>query len=172
METNPTPSQGKSFLKRHWLTIFLGLLAVGIFAWAMLTMRSMKSGFEQERAELVDSFSARIDTIQLEGMALTSKVLSWAIRSEVSRNNQEQVNQFFLQFIRDSRVNKAQYVDAETGAILISTDKKDEGTTILNPMILKAEKQIVEQDSLHWRIATPVMGLNQKLGILIVQSPR
>jgi hypothetical protein len=172
METNPSPSHSKSFLQRHWLTLFLVLLAVGIFSWAMLTMRSMRSTFELDRAEMADSFRARIDTIQQEGMALTSKVLSWAIRSEVTRDNQEQVNQFFLQFIQDSRVNKVQYVDAETGAVLISTDKKDEGTTILNPMILKAEKQVVEQDSLQWRIATPVMGLNQKLGILIVQSPR
>lgn len=121
---------------------------------------------------LRDSFEARIDTLHLEGMELTAKVLSWAIRSEVSRENSEQVNQFFLQFIKEANVSKAQYVDAETGAILISTDKKDEGTMILNPMVLKAEKQFAEQDSLHWRIATPVMGLNQKLGVLIVESPR
>lgn len=172
METSTTPPGWKQFIWKHLLTILFALAAISVLFWGWFSMRSLKAQFQEEQALLRDSFETRIDTLQLEGMELTAKVLSWAIRSEVSRENIEQVNQFFLQFIKDAHVSKAQYIDAETGAILISTDKKDEGTTILNPMVLKAEKQFAEQDSLHWRIATPVMGLNQKLGVLIVESPR
>ena len=172
MEPTTTSSGWKQFIRKHLLTILFALAAIGLFFWGWYSIRSLKAQFQEEQTLLIDSFEARIDTLQLEGMELTAKVLSWAIRSEVSRENIEQVNQFFLQFIKDANVSKAQYIDVETGAILISTDKKDEGTMILNPMVLKAEKQFVDQDSLHWRIATPVMGLNQKLGVLIVESPR
>lgn len=169
---NPSAGNRTAFIKKHFLTILFAVLAVGLFLWGWLTIRSLKSGFDSERTALVDSFESRIDTLHLEGMERTAKVLSWAVRSEVSRNNIEQVNQFFLEFIRETSVSKAQYVDAETGEILISTDRKDEGTTILDPVVLRAEKQTVSQDSLHWRIATPVMGLNQKMGVLMIESPR
>ncbi len=172
MTTEEKPTGWKTFLLRHSLTLLFALIAGGIFLWGWLSMRSMQADFDQRQTELIDSFHREVDTLHLEGMERTAKVLSWAIRSEVSRNNQEQVNQFFLQFIRDARVSKAQYVDAETGEILISTDKKDEGTSLLNSLLLRAEKQTAQQDSLHWRIATPVMGLNQKWGVLIVESPR
>lgn len=172
METTTTSSGWKQFIWKHLLTILFALAAIGLFFWGWYSMRSMKAQFQEEQTLLIDSFEARIDTLQLEGMELTAKVLSWAIRSEVTRENLEQANQFFLQFIKEANISKAQYIDVETGAILISTDKKDEGTMILNPMVLNAEKQFVDRDSLHWRIATPVMGLNQKLGVLIVESPR
>ena len=172
MENSTTPAGWKQFLFRHMLTILLILLSLGIFFWGWFSLRSQKAQFLKEKTTMIDSYEARIDTVQLEGMELTSKVLSWAVRSEVSRQNNEQVNQFFLQFIQEANVSKAQYVDAETGVILLSTDKKDEGTSLLNTLLLTSGKQAVEQDSLRWRIATPVMGLNQKLGVLIVESPR
>lgn len=172
METMTTTSGRKQFIWKHLLTILFALAAIGLFFWGWFSMRSMKAQFQEDQTLLIDSFEARIDTVQLEGMELTSKVLSWAVRSEVSRQNNEQVNQFFLQFIQEANVSKAQYVDAETGIILLSTDKKDEGTSLLNTLLLTSGKQVVEQDSLRWRIATPVMGLNQKLGVLIVESPR
>ncbi|MBP8793481.1 MAG: hypothetical protein KBH29_09910, partial [Lutibacter sp.] len=83
------------------------------------------------------------------------------------RENSEQVNQFFNDFVKNEDIIKLQYINATTHEIQISTDKKDEG--VVNPTYKDINEQTISQDSTSIELATPINGLNTKLGIFVMK---
>jgi len=102
-------------------------------------------------------------------LMLSSKVFSWAIRSELTRENKEQVNQFFLNFIKEPGVSKVEFVNALDGRVMLSTNKKDEGLVFPNQVALATTETINYRNDSVLSIVSPVMGLNNKLGVLVIE---
>jgi hypothetical protein len=154
-----------SFIFRHKTATFLFLLALGIFLWAVTKMYMMERHFSSEKEQLAQAY----DSLAIRGMELTAKTFSWAIRGELIRENQEQVNEFFLNFIKTPNMRKVQLIDAPSAKVLISTNKKEEGTNVSEPAILEAESTIHQTNDSIIKIITPVMGLDRKIAILVIE---
>ena len=169
----PEKKKGNRFLRfiwRHKLVVFLLLAVIGIFTWAQVKLYYLEDNFTAQKIEITNKYEVKLDSMSIAGMGLTAKAFSWAIRSELLRENNEQVNQYFLSFIKEPDIIKLQLVDPATSVIFIATDKKDEGQTVTDTRILQANSTYTSQDSVHFTIATPIMGLNNKLAILIIEA--
>ena len=105
----------------------------------------------------------------MKQLMLTSNVFSWAIRGELTRENKEQVNQFFLSIIKEPGVSKVEFVRAPDGKITLSTNKKDEGSIYTNQVALMSNETINFKTDSVLNVVTPVMGLNNKLGVLVIE---
>lgn len=157
------------FLLKHIRTVILILLVLGIYFWAKIEINRLNKNLETQITEITNLYESKIDSLSITQMELTAKTFSWAIRSEMQRENKEQVGQFFNEFVKQPQIIKLQYINAENSIIEISTNKKEEGV-ILNSALAKTNVQLIQQDSLSFKIATPIMGLNKKLGTVIIDA--
>lgn len=171
---NEKPSLGSKiakYLLKHFVTVFFILLALGIFIWAKIEIHDINKNAEEKKIELTTSYEAKIDSIQVAQLQLTAKTFSWALRSELQRGNIEQVKLFFNDFIKEKKVSKLQYINADNSTIEISTNTKEIGN-VENSVFSQANIPLTEQDSLSVKIATPIMGLNKKLGTLVIEASK
>ncbi len=158
-----------TYIMNHKMIFFLLLALIAVFLWAFIKTTIMKNKFEKQTLEIKKQCENKIDSITAQQMELTSKTFAWAIRSEITRDNKEQVNQFFAGFIKESGVIKIQFVDAISSKVLLSTDKKDEGSMFEDKIALLTNNTIHFNNDSILHVITPVMGLNTKLGVLVIQ---
>jgi hypothetical protein len=145
------------FIWNNKLVLFILLIMVAGAVWAAVKYNTLKRSTNKEKLAITSRFVGE-----------TSRVFSWAIRSEMQRDNLQQVNQFFMTLVKEPGFRKIQLIDVKNSQVLISTDKKDEGTVVSDTSILNASvvKQQVNGDII--RSVTPVMGLNSRIGILVI----
>jgi len=63
-------------------------------------------------------------------------------------------------------------IDATTSKVTLSTDKKDEGSIFTNQVALLTTETIHFTEDSVLNVISPVMGLNNKLGVLVIQYRR
>ncbi|MFO7720523.1 MAG: hypothetical protein R6W85_08820 [Gillisia sp.] len=169
-----------NFLKKNIVAVLLAIILIIVLIWYSIKIGSIEKQYEEERTELVtksdDEKSALItkhksekDSLQIKNLESESRIFSWSVRSELMRNNTENLNQLVNAFVRESGADLVQLIDPKTNKVSLSSDKKFEGLdypekidySLTEPHILKEEGGL--------KIITPVMGLNNAIGILIVQ---
>ncbi len=170
-ENSEEKKEGKilAFVKKHWFVFFLVAVIIIILLWAVIKIQIIEKRSATEKEQLVSLYEQRMDSLHLSNMELTSKVFSWAIRSEMTRQNMEQVNQFFSAFVKELNIRKVQLIDPVTAKVLLSSDKKDEGATIEDALILQAENTFHVNGETGDKIISPVMGLDTRIGILVIE---
>lgn len=164
-----TPKKESIFLKflwRHKMTTFLVLVIGVLLVWSYFKISGLENDFAIEKQELIADYEVRLDSLNSDRLLLTATTLSWAIRGELLRENNEQINQYFNEFVKNPDVLGLQLINPESSVIEISTDKKNEGST--NSAYNKIDAQFVKKDSANIKIVTPITGLNQKAGIFIM----
>jgi len=154
---------------RHKLITFLIAVIVILSLWAFIKISLLENKFKKDTLKLKSDYENKIDSLTTKQLMLSSKVFSWAIRSELTRENKEQVNQFFLNFIKEPGVSKVEFVNALDGRVMLSTNKKDEGLVFPNQVALATTETINYRNDSVLSIVSPVMGLNNKLGILVIE---
>ena len=154
---------------RHKLITFLIAVLVIVSLWAFIKISLLENKFKKDTLKLKSDYENKIDSLTTNQLMLSSKVFSWAIRSELTRENKEQVNQFFLNFIKEPGVSKVEFVNALDGRVMLSTNKKDEGLVFPNQVALATTETINYRNDSVLSIVSPVMGLNNKLGVLVIE---
>lgn len=158
-----------TFVKKYWFVFFLIVVIIIILLWAVIKIQIIENRSLKEKEQLVKLYELRMDSLHLSNMELTAKVFSWAVRSEMNRQNMEQVNQFFSGFVKEPNVRKIQLIDPVSGKILLSSDKKDEGTIVEDALILQTEETIHLSEETGEKIISPVMGLDTRIGVLVIE---
>ncbi|MBW6498027.1 MAG: hypothetical protein K0B09_06550 [Bacteroidales bacterium] len=181
METQTEPKPQKSFfqklkedktlafLNKHKLpfALLLALLVVFIF-FTIKTKNLTKEHFVKQQ-KLIEHYDLAIDSLQISNVELAVKAFSWAVRSELLRDNIEQVNQIFVSFVQEPGIVNVKLVNPGTAIVTLSTNKKEEGSPFENVSLLQADEQIVTFTDNHILAITPIMGMNVKLGVLVVE---
>ncbi|MEK8090399.1 hypothetical protein [Thermithiobacillus plumbiphilus] len=158
---------------RLWLAlVVLVLLALGaIYLWKVWSERQLNAHYEATQQTVLQRSQQALTQQTIELLRFSTIPLTWAIRRELMADNLEQINAYFLELIREPYVRQITLIRPD-GMILLSTNKKLEGQrieTAFPPELLDVTKPEVGQDAQgNIRIAQPVMGLNQKLGLLVV----
>ncbi|GFZ91452.1 hypothetical protein GCM10011531_23950 [Aquaticitalea lipolytica] len=158
----------KDFLLKHIVKVILLLLVIVVFIWSRIQISSLKSDFNQQKTEITKKYELKLDSLNIARMELTAKTFSWAVRSELQRQNKEQVELFFYDFIKSPQIEKLQYINSDNSTIELSTNKKEEGL-IATSDFFKTNDQLTKSDSTSFKIATPIMGLNKKLGVVVIE---
>src|SRR5690554_7339102 len=163
-----TPKK-KPFWKKHFLSLFLFVLLIISAAWGYFANRAMESKYEKEVTALTQEHEAEIERIKVEHIKQLSNTLALAVRSEMIAENMNQVNQYFLQTLKTFEVEKVMLVDQKNGNVILSTNKKDEETIFGNKSLVDAKESMTKVYNNNTYAATPIMGLNTQLGVLIIQ---
>ncbi|MFN3595101.1 MAG: hypothetical protein ACK4TK_10540 [Thiobacillaceae bacterium] len=165
-----------------WASLLLAALLIVVFAWQRVAVNRAEARLAAERQEMTQRFeaertalTARLKEFALgqEQSALTrfGTALAWAVRGELIRNNLDQVDQYFAELVRMPRVHRV-VLAGQDGKVLVATDRKFLGqpVTELHPAgvltTLQVDVQATAQGS---RLVIPVMGLNARLGTVVVE---
>lgn len=159
----------KPFWKRHFLKLLLLLLLVVSFAWGYFGKKQAIAEYETKITHLKETQQSEIRNLKAEQIKHLSNTLALAIRSEMIAENMNQVDQYFLQTVKMFDVERILLVNQETSEVILSTNKKDEGTTFESNSLVSASKSIQKMYNSKLYTATPIMGLNTQLAVLIIQ---
>ena len=149
-------------------TILIIILLVG---WAVtyfyLTYTHSKDIDKVEKAanEIIFNQSA-------QWIKQTIKPLAWSIRSEMLRDNRDNVDNYQNAFVRDPGFTNLMIVNND-GKVWVSTNKMFEGTTFTDAFdaIFLNQNEIYLQGEMTDReikVSAPIMGLERRLGTLFV----
>lgn len=157
----------RSYLKDNKACFILAaILFITICCWVGHACM-LKQGYSRQEQELIHSYRMKIDSLSATNKKMVSEAFAWAVRSEMIRRNVDQVDQYFLTFIRQPQVLKISYMDSDSGRTLVSTDKKDEGA-VAGPSLMASDSTFIHTGDSVMRVETPVMGLNKRLGTLVI----
>jgi hypothetical protein len=167
VEQQPEQGVNKSFIMTHWhsITILLLVLAVaGVYVWKNVAVNSAK-------AQVSESANRIIAEQNKSYLRLVAVPLTWAVRSEMIRNNYDQINQYLNQFVKEKNMKEI-IVAKPDGTIVVATNKKREGTSVTSafpPAVLQEDKTTVTTlGNGDIMVVSPVMGLSTKQGVLIL----
>lgn len=158
-----------TFFHNNIVSFILGFLLIACFIWIYIKDSIKNKRFQKEKSDLTLKHETELHNLQVKNLEFATAVFSWSVRSELLRDNTENLNQLLTNFAQKSNADLVQLINPENNVIIISSDKKYEGTQynqginseIREPVILKEDKEVT--------IITPVMGFNKKIGILFVK---
>jgi hypothetical protein len=152
-----------ALLFRHWrfVGVLLLLLTIaGTYLWKNIAVARAKA-----QAAVVIGKQGEVY------LRLVAVPLVWTVRSEMLRGNYDQINQYLAQFVREPNMKEV-LVARIDGKIIAATNKQREGAPLAD--LFPPEVQQVETITVKtepdgtMQVTAPVMGLNEKLGILIL----
>ena len=133
----------------------------------------MTSQFEVDRGTLLGQLRTRMADESDEAQRQFGMALAWAVRGEMIRNNLDQVDQFFGEIVKLPNTERVLLAGSD-GKVQVSTDRRHlgaEATTLVAPELLLLPQITVRSEADGSRLlVVPVMGLNARLGTVIVSS--
>lgn len=158
-----------AFLKNNKVVTILSVLLLIVFTWFSVKINSNEKKFLNEKSLLIAQYEREIDSLQIEQLVFSTEVFSWSVRSELIRNNDENLNQLLTVFVQESGANRIQLIHPKDKIVLMSSDKKFEGSTYTGELDLSVTKTTVVKTNEGVQVITPVMGFNNKIGVLLVE---
>jgi Ca2+/Na+ antiporter len=169
MAVSGSNAKVSDFLKKNIAAVILAILLILVFIWFSAKINNNRKHAENERMNLIAQYEAERDSLQIRSLEFVSSVFSWSIRSEMLRNNMENLNQLVTVFVQESDASLVQIVDPETRMVILSSDKKFEGTEYADEVNFEINQPVVIRDDQKITIITPIMGFSNRIGILIVE---
>lgn len=169
--TEPNAKKGSAFfgfLKKYpvFSTILVSLIVlVTVYLW--LDLRSIR-----QKNRLIESAEVQIAQANRDMLMLLSRPMVWSIRAEMLRGNNEQIDLFISDMVRERNFRNI-LITNNSGEIILSTNKMQEGQQAdqyVNVELLSAENSLVEADE-HGNLilAAPILGFDKRLGTLIIE---
>jgi len=152
----------------------VGIIIV-IFAWKVIAVGKVESDMAKQlvsdRASMELQAREYADRQYNKEEERFGQVLSWAVRSELIRNNLDTIDQYLSEIVKMGDTEKVVLV-GEDGQLLVSTDKRledAEGEDLYPREILSLRKITVKSDVDGQKLLiVPVMGLNNRIATVIV----
>ena len=163
----PKQSVNKSFVVAQWRLIIILLLVIdvaGMYVWKNVAVNRATVQLTEKAGRIITDQNRKF-------LRLAVVPLVWAVRSEMIRENYDQINLYLNQFVKEQNMKEI-VVAKPDGAIVVSTNKKFEGkpvTDIFPASVLQEDKLMVSTlENGDIMVASPVMGLSTKVGVLIL----
>lgn len=153
----------KNIFQKHPLTFLLiGALLVSVL-WGFLKANRVEK-------ELTEKFETHINKLHEETGLQLAKTLSWSLRSELNRENQESAESYMVNFLKGNlNIQSVKYIDSKSNKVAFSTNKKDEGKSIEDSFILDADEAKMEIKNGIKVFACPVFGYDSQLGTVVFE---
>lgn len=168
------PSSSRTGPDRNlWLGIIgvLLLVAVGVYIWKELEVRSVRGEAEAEREELVERSERAVDQRTRDLLRLSALPLGWTVQTEMTRRNMEAVDRHLGELIREPGVEQV-VLGGVRDTVLLATDRLLLGRPFSERFpaeLLEREEPTVEAHEENLlRMVIPIMGDLRRLGTLVV----
>ena len=152
---------------------FLGVMVVVMFFWKVIAVQSVEKKMAEERKNITEKSQQFLVENTRGFLRLTTVPLVWAVRKEMIQENYGQINEYATSFVKERNMGQIVLVKAD-GTIAVATDKKIEGAQakdVFPPQVLEPNDiGITEDKNGNLQVAAPIMGLNAKLGVLILTN--
>ena len=130
-----------------------------------------KEQFVAQKAELVRKSASLYVQDKKDALSLFSVPLAWAVRREMISGNLDQIDQYFTELVKVKGFTRIVLAKAD-GVVALSSDRKFLDTkfdSIYPAEHLTAEQtQILESAPDQYLLVVPIMGLNKRLGTLVI----
>lgn len=169
-----------------WAGLVLLILLIIVFAWNRLGTGSAERRLAEERQQLTEKLEADRSAMQREAQEALARqtqdmqilfgtALAWSVRSAMLRNNFDEIDQYFVDLVKNPRITLALLADAD-GKVLRTSDRKYLDTPFSEHFpaeLLKGGDVAVHPDEgARKRLVLPIQGLTSRLGtVLLVYSP-
>ena len=164
--TKRKPSKIVRYILDHKLLFSLIFALIVVFIWGQCKIGQL----EKQQDALKVAHKAQKDSQQQADYMLVSKVFSWAVRSDMMRNNFDQANQYIENIVKEPYIKKAFAIDAANNTIVLSSDKNEVGLPVSDITLLQPGVNSVVKNDSTMRIVTPITGLNKKVGISVIET--
>jgi len=156
--------------KKLLITIGVALvLLITFWIWKSIEISNVRGKAERDHQALKEQAIKGIVTLKEEQLKLLTIPYVWAVRTEMMKGNINQINLYALDLIKEKNFQRIAIAN-DSGIIVSSTDKKDEGkpfTSIGEVAALTNNDTMVENTGDSVLIVTsPIMGFNKRLGTL------
>lgn len=186
-KTNPKKEspKKKNIFQKHPLTFLLiGGLLISVF-WGFLKANRVEKQLTKKyethidhlheeakhfEKQLTKKYETHIDHLHEETGLQLSRTLSWSLRSELNRENQESAESYMVNFLKGNlNIQSVKYIDSKSKKVAFSTNKKDEGKSIEDSFILDADEAKMEIKNGIKVFACPVFGYDSQLGTVVFE---
>lgn len=159
---------GTSVLKKKrnlWFYVSLVFFfsTIGVYFWKEYQINQTKKTYTLKANDLLNKKTQ-------EMLKAFTKPLTWAIRADITRGNNEQVNLLYNDLVKLPNITMLNFIDTKN-VITASTDKNFEGksaTSIFDKSLSSTTSFLIQQKSeSEWLIASPVNGFDKKLGTIV-----
>ncbi len=141
-----------------------------MYAWRRASLWQLRRVGRQQREALLARAAALAETALSETASLAGVTLAWAVRAELMRDDLRDVEEYMLQLGKNARVRRA-VVAGREGTVIASTDAALEGQRldriVEGSLEQRAEAQKTSEGLL--RLVVPIMGLESRMGTLVVE---
>ncbi len=152
----------------------VGIIIV-IFAWKVIAVGKVESDMAKQlvsdRASMELQAREYADRQYNKEEERFGQVLSWAVRSELIRNNLDTIDQYFSEVVKMRETEKVVLI-GEDGQLLVSTDKRieDAESGDIYPKEILSLRDITIKSDVDGKklLVIPVMGLNNRIATVIV----
>lgn len=168
--TNPNPKKSR---KGIYATIIVAVVIIGaIWIWKEMQLRSVKKVSAKDAIEMENQFTKQMLEIQSQDLRSIIKVLVWAVRSEMVKNNLTDINFYINELVKDKGFQFI-LITNDKNIIISSTNKKWEGSPLEVTGILlniSSDSTIINLSNNNVFLASaPIMGFNSRLGTLLIK---
>lgn len=161
------------------LAIALAVVMLGMYAWKWTAVKAVEDKLTlaeaqhvQARSLLIEQAGQLADRRNEEMLRQFSIPFAWAIRRELMAGNLDQIDQYFTSLVQIAGFQSAILAQPD-GKIVVASDRKrlaQAFASLYPEQSLRVEATKIErtQDG-RLRTIIPILGLNQNLGIVVVE---
>jgi C4-dicarboxylate-specific signal transduction histidine kinase len=161
----------KFFTYQTVIVIIIISLLVALYIWD----RAEDTRIEKKHKAEIENIKTRagntISDNNLNNIKTLTRVFSWAVRSEMLRNNMEQVDNYMTDLVKTADLNDISVIKTD-GIVILSTNKKYEGNTYPGFVASELNKinETVSKDDKNGNIMSicPIIGLDSRLGTVVI----
>lgn len=170
-----TPAETKKKNRKWilWLIIIAVIILIPLIIYLVkqFEINNLKEQQQKEIADIKLKATEKVMDNNRTNLETVARVLSWAIRSELTRSNLDQANQYIIEMVKMNDYRRI-ILFAADGNVLLSTDKKFEGekfpSMILSQIQGGDQISVAPQENGDLMVAAPVMGMDKKLGTIVI----
>lgn len=159
------PNKLIKYILKHKTAFSLLFALIVVFIWAQCNI----SRLNKEKEALAVSHALQMDSVRVENYKTVSNVFSWAVRSDLMRNNLDQADQYLNNVLKEPYVRKAYVIDINKSIILLSTNKSENGLPVTDVTLLQPKDDVVKLNDSIIRFTSPITGLNNIVGISVLE---
>lgn len=144
--------------------------AIVLAVWLAVTVRRASSSLESQRASLVKSGADAMSRQSAALLKLSALPLAWAMRAALLKDDFQTVDVYLQNMIREPHVTGAVLIGPD-GRVRLAGNRKLEKVSVADAfpgISITAERPAVIATGADARVVVPVMGLDRRLGTLIL----
>lgn len=154
------------YILRHKVTFSLIFALVVVFIWAQCSI----SKLNKANKALTVAYEAKMDSAKVDHYKAVSGVFSWAVRSDLMRNNIDQAAQYINNITKEPYILKAYIVDTDKNSILTSSNPAENGLPVSDITLLRATQSVTQLNDSITRFTSPITGLSTIIGVSVLEA--